>query len=86
MIHLSRLSRRHLCRPALRGPAERVVIEVWLTGLAGLVLNGYPDARERPASAWSLTRRATVQALPERRPATVPADAPASPDERAQAA
>lgn len=54
MICLSRLGRFHLHRPALRGPAERVLIEIWPTGLTGLALNGYPEPPAGPVRRWSM--------------------------------
>lgn len=66
-----RLSTRHVSRSVLRGPAERVVIEVWLSGLSGLMLNGYPDGGYREVRAVGpeapLEHLAPVEVLAYRR-------------------
>jgi hypothetical protein len=36
----------HLTHPRLRGPAERTVIEPWLTELSHLTINGYAETAE----------------------------------------
>ncbi|MEU6039156.1 hypothetical protein ABZ801_27495 [Actinomadura sp. NPDC047616] len=36
----------HLTHPWLYGPAERTLIEPWLTTLSGLVLNAYDEVEE----------------------------------------
>jgi hypothetical protein len=61
-----RLSSRHLCRPAFRGPAERIVVELWLTGLSGLMLNGYREVRCDGGRA-RLQELASVEVLAYRR-------------------
>lgn len=56
----------HLSSPALHGPAERTLIELWLTDLGGLMLNGYTEA---PAPARALVAaESTVSYLADHRP------------------
>jgi len=43
----------HLTRPWLYGPAERILIEPWLTSLTGLVLNAYAEVEESDAVSAS---------------------------------
>lgn len=43
MIRLA--GRRHLRHRVFHGPAERTLVEVWLTDIAGLVVNGYAEPR-----------------------------------------
>lgn len=59
-----RLSTHHLARPAWYGPAERTLIEVWLTDLSGLNLNGYAEAPAPIAAVVPLPARRAVPALP----------------------
>lgn len=49
----------HIARASLHGPAERTLIEPWLTEYAGLMTNAYPD--EHP-DAGSLATVATLGA------------------------
>ncbi|WP_119727584.1 hypothetical protein [Thermomonospora amylolytica] len=52
----------HIAHASLHGPAERTLIEPWLTEYAGLMTNAYPEA---PASSTGPDDRlATVTALP----------------------
>ncbi|SEG55902.1 hypothetical protein SAMN04489712_106269 [Thermomonospora echinospora] len=51
----------HIAHASLDGPAERTLIEPWLTEYAGLMTNAYPD--ERPRAAAETHRLATVTAL-----------------------
>jgi hypothetical protein len=56
MIRLA--GRRHLRHRVLQGPADRTLVELWLTGIAGLVVNGYPEPRSggsaRTSPSWRL--------------------------------
>lgn len=58
----------HLSRPRLDGPAERTVVEPWITRLPHVTLNAY--AETSPVLA-------VIEALPVQVPAAVPAHVPA---------
>lgn len=63
-----RLSTCHVSRTVLRGPAERVVVELWLSGVSGLMLNGYPEVPVgRGQAAIPLEHLAPVEVLAYRR-------------------
>jgi hypothetical protein len=59
------MSEFHLTHPRLDGPAERVLVQPWLTELSHAALNTYAET-SAPAAVSTL---AVVEALPERRPA-----------------
>jgi hypothetical protein len=62
----------HLSRPRIDGPAERTVIEPWLTELPHLNLNAYADsafADSAFATAPPAPALAVVETLPAARPA-----------------
>lgn len=63
MIRLA--GKRHLRHRFLHGPAERTFVELWLTEIAGLAINGYADVRgaesAMPDQGRLILRRATVQ-------------------------
>lgn len=44
----------HLSRPRLDGPAERTVVEPWLTELAHATLNAYAETPPAPAPVEAL--------------------------------
>lgn len=85
MIRLA--GKRHLRTRVLHGPAERTVVELWLTEIVGLAINGYPEMRHTSnesatstlaASASGLTLRTGASRLPAvaaASPAVVPAPA-----------
>lgn len=61
------MSEFHLTHPRLDGPAERILVQPWLTELSHAALNTYA---ETPAPA-AVPALAVVETLPERRPAPV---------------
>ncbi|WUI01620.1 hypothetical protein OHR68_07325 [Spirillospora sp. NBC_00431] len=58
----------HLSHPRLDGPAERTVVEPWLTDLSHPSLNAYAEAPPVLAAVEALPMRA-VAAAPAARPA-----------------
>ncbi|TDD89150.1 hypothetical protein [Actinomadura rubrisoli] len=56
----------HLSHPRLDGPAERTVVQPWLTELSHLTLNAYAE---------TLPALAVVEALPVQPPTPVPVPA-----------
>ncbi|MFD0536841.1 hypothetical protein ACFQY7_27055 [Actinomadura luteofluorescens] len=55
----------HLTHPRLYGPAERTVVEPWLTELSHATLNAYAETAPPLAAVEALPVR--VQPLPARR-------------------
>ncbi|MES9601593.1 hypothetical protein AB0C69_35520 [Actinomadura sp. NPDC048032] len=55
----------HLTQPRLDGPAERTVVEPWLTELSHATLNGYAETAPPLAAVEALPMR--PQPLPVRR-------------------
>ncbi|MBB6396860.1 hypothetical protein [Actinomadura coerulea] len=55
----------HLTQPRLDGPAERTVVEPWLTELTHAALNGYAETAAPLAAVEALPVR--PQPLPARR-------------------
>ncbi|QXJ21064.1 hypothetical protein AGRA3207_001879 [Actinomadura graeca] len=55
----------HLSRTRLDGPAERTVVQPWLTELSHAALNAYAETAPAPALAL-------VEALPVQSPMPVP--------------
>jgi hypothetical protein len=54
----------HIAHASLDGPAERTLIEPWLTEYAGLMTNAYPDERPDELAGTAAYRDlATVTAL-----------------------
>ncbi|TNY36814.1 hypothetical protein [Thermomonospora catenispora] len=61
----------HITHASLHGPAERTLIEPWLTEYAGLMTNAYPEAPAPPPEEPE-ERPATVTALPTAPGRTIP--------------
>ncbi len=53
----------HISRPRLHGPAERTVVEPWLTELSHLAINAYAET----AAVEALPALAVVEPLPATR-------------------
>jgi hypothetical protein len=60
----------HLSHPRLYGPAERTVIEPWLTELSHQMVNAYAETAHVQAAEEAAVL-AVVEALPAARPAAV---------------
>lgn len=54
----------HLSHPRLDGPAERTVVEPWLTELSHAVLNAYADITPELAPVEALPVRPTLSERP----------------------
>ncbi|WP_433473612.1 hypothetical protein ACQPZP_33055 [Spirillospora sp. CA-142024] len=65
----------HLSHPRLNGPAERTVVEPWLTGLSHATLNAYAETSGPLAEIEALPVRPVpaVRPLPARRVAVAAA-------------
>jgi len=55
----------HLSHLRIDGPAERTVVEPWLTGLAHAALNAYAETSPALAPVEALPRRPAPSARPE---------------------
>lgn len=71
MIRLA--GKRHLRQTVFRGPAERTLVELWLTDLVGHAINGYPDLPSAVTTGTSMAALAAMVA-----PSRLVADAPAT--------
>ena len=60
MIRLA--GKRHLRQTMFRGPAERTLVELWLTELTGRTINGYPEMSRGMTATTSLAALAAMVA------------------------
>lgn len=57
----------HLSHPRLDGPAERTVVEPWLTELSHATLNAYAETSPALAPVEALPMRPSARPMPGRR-------------------
>ncbi|MDL4777486.1 MULTISPECIES: hypothetical protein [Thermomonosporaceae] len=61
----------HLAQPRLQGPAERTLVQPWLTEMSNLALNAYAETAPPPARALAVVEALSAATVPPERPSRV---------------